>query len=206
MDLTDILLGDQLFKNCSKEQVKAFLSRTFYRLRRRPYDCYVAYMGDACNDIIMLVEGTVYTSMVSDKKEVVIETIQAPSMLAPAFIYGGKNSFPVNVITKTSCTFLYINKALFLQLLSNDSTVMTNFIRILSDRCFRLSKRVHKDNLYSLKERAIDYINKVGAINNINWASRQLGVARPSLSRVISELRKEGAVMNTPEGIILKKE
>lgn len=94
MDLTDILLGDQLFKNCSKEQVKAFLSRTFYRLRRRPYDCYVAYMGDACNDIIMLVEGTVYTSMVSDKKEVVIETIQAPSMLAPAFIYGEKKFIP----------------------------------------------------------------------------------------------------------------
>lgn len=113
MDLTDILLGDQLFKNCSKEQVKAFLSRTFYRLRRRSYDCYVAYMGDACNDIIMLVEGTVYTSMVSDKKEVVIETIQAPSMLAPAFIYGEKIHSLSMSSPKRAALFIHKQGSLF---------------------------------------------------------------------------------------------
>jgi len=83
---------------------------------------------------------------------------------------------------------------------------MTNFIKILSDRCYRLSERIREENLQSLKERVIEYLHKHGKIDNVQWVARILGVARPSLSRVLSELRNEGTVINQSNKIILKKD
>lgn len=206
MNLTDLLIRAPLFKGCSKLQIETFLSTTYYRLRRRTADYYVAHMGDTCNDIIILIEGCVYTSMINNDKEVIIETITAPLVLAPAFVYGEVNSFPVNIVTKTDCTFLFIDKSAFLNLLHNDKMLMTNFIKILSDRCYRLSERIREENLQSLKERVIEYLHKHGKIDNVQWVARILGVARPSLSRVLSELRNEGTIINQSNKIILKKD
>lgn len=206
MNLADLLIKAPLFNGCNRLQVEKFLSTTYYRLRRRTADYYVAHMGDTYNDIIILIEGCVYTSMINNDKEVIIETLTAPLILAPAFVYGEVNSFPVNIITKTDCTFLFIDKSAFLNLLHQDTTLMTNFIKILSDRCYRLSERIREENLQSLKERVIEYLRRHEKIDNIQWVARILGVARPSLSRVLSELRNEGAVMNLSNKIILKKD
>lgn len=205
-DLIDILSRTPIFQSCGKDALSRFLEDNHYRLRRKSSDVLISHMGDECSDVVMLIEGTVYTNMTGDDdKEVVIETIKGPLILAPAFIYGEDNRLPVNIIAKTDCTLLYIDKSSFLDLLSKDRNMMSAFIRILSDRCCRLTRRVHEDNLHSLKERVVEYLRINGRIDNIQWVSRIFGVARPSLSRVLSELINEGQIERISGCIVLKK-
>ena len=125
-------------------------------------------------------------------KQVTIEEIEAPRLLAPAFIFATDNRFPVNITTLTNCEVLVLNRTDFVDLMHREKIVMQNFLRIISDRSIFLSRKLNAFALQDLKTRLLAYLRE-----HENPRSRQeiadiLGVARPSLARVLSELADEG--------------
>lgn len=201
-ELTEKLKTSALFANCTGTEIEALLTDTPHRTRRYDKDSYIAHRGDTCGDVTMLVEGTIFTTMTNPEgKVVVIDTIEAPRLLAPAFIYAERNQFPVNVIAGTACTVLRIDRNIFLENLHRSNTMMTNFIGIISDRCFRLSQRLNQFATKSLRERVVEYLKHQKKIDNVQWMAQVMGVARPSLSRVLSDLKKEGLIERTIDGV-----
>lgn len=204
--LVEKVMGAPVFRGCSPDMLEDFLASAPHRVRRREEGAHIAHMGDACNDLMVLVEGVVYSTMTSQEgREVVVETLTGPVVLAPAFVFASDNRFPVHVTAKTECTVLYISREAFLELLHRDSRMMMNFIGIISDRCQRLSRRLSDFALLSLEERVLEYMRKQRRIDNVGWLSRVLGVARPSLSRVLSKLKGEGVIERTLDGIRLRE-
>ena len=196
---------DPVFEGCSLEMLEDMLASSGHRLRHKDEGSRIAYMGDELTDAVILVEGTVYSSMTNQEgKEIVVETLTGPIMLAPAFLFAKDSRFPVNVIAKTACTVLYIPKSAFRDWLHRDPQLMMNFIGIVSNRCQRLSQRLNDFALQSLKERVVEYLRLHQRIDSVEWLAKVLGVARPSLSRVLSELKAEGVIERTLDGIELK--
>lgn len=194
-----------MFEGCSLAMLEDMLASSGHRLRHKDEGSRIAYMGDELTDAVILVEGTVYSSMTNQEgKEIVVETLIGPIMLAPAFLFAKDSRFPVNVIAKTACTVLYIPKSAFRDWLHRDPQLMMNFIGIVSNRCQRLSQRLNDFALQSLKERVVEYLRLHQRIDSVEWLAKVLGVARPSLSRVLSELKAEGVIERTLDGIELK--
>ena len=194
-----------VFEGCSLAMLEDMLASSGHRLRHKDEGSSIAYMGDELTDAVILVEGTVYSSMTNQEgKEIVVETLTGPIMLAPAFLFAKDSRFPVNVIAKTACTVLYIPKSAFRDWLHRDPQLMMNFIGIVSNRCQRLSQRLNDFALQSLKERVVEYLRLHQRIDSVEWLAKVLGVARPSLSRVLSELKAEGVIERTLDGIELK--
>ena len=194
-----------VFEGCSMAMLEDMLASSGHRLRHKDEGSRIAYMGDELTDAVILVEGTVYSSMTNQEgKEIVVETLTGPIMLAPAFLFAKDSRFPVNVIAKTACTVLYIPKSAFRDWLHRDPQLMMNFIGIVSNRCQRLSQRLNDFALQSLKERVVEYLRLHQRIDSVEWLAKVLGVARPSLSRVLSELKAEGVIERTLDGIELK--
>lgn len=193
-----------LFKDCNYSTIEKVCNSTFHRLRKKDKDTYIAHMNDECNFLLILVEGSIYSSMTnSDGKEVVLETITGPLVLAPAFVFAKINRFPVNVVTRTECTFMYVDKEVFAEMLNDDRQLMMNYIGVISDRCYRLSLHVNQTTLLTLKQRVIEYLEVNKRIDSVQWLSRLLGVTRPSLSRVLSELKAENIINRTLDGLEL---
>ena len=194
-----------VFEGCSLAMLEDMLASSGHRLRHKDEGSRIAYMGDELTDAVILVEGTVYSCMTNQEgKEIVVETLTGPIMLAPAFLFAKDSRFPVNVIAKTACTVLYIPKSAFRDWLHRDPQLMMNFIGIVSNRCQRLSQRLNDFALQSLKERVVEYLRLHQRIDSVEWLAKVLGVARPSLSRVLSELKAEGVIERTLDGIELK--
>ena len=194
-----------VFEGCSLAMLEDMLASSGHRLRHKDEGSRIAYMGDELTDAVILVEGTVYSSMTNQEgKEIVVETLTGPIMLAPAFLFAKDSRFPVNVIAKTACMVLYIPKSAFRDWLHRDPQLMMNFIGIVSNRCQRLSQRLNDFALQSLKERVVEYLRLHQRIDSVEWLAKVLGVARPSLSRVLSELKAEGVIERTLDGIELK--
>ncbi|MBR1732872.1 MAG: Crp/Fnr family transcriptional regulator [Alloprevotella sp.] len=204
-NLTERLAEVPAFRGCSADSIRGLLAAVPYRTRRKAAGAHIAHRGEACVDLIVLLEGEIYTSMVHrDGREVVVHSLSAPEVLAPAFLFAAGGCFPVNVVARTECRLLYISRDNFAEWLHRDRRMMMNFIGILSDRCERLSQRVKDFALQSLKERVTEYLRLHRRIDNVQWLARVLGVARPSLSRVLSELKSEGIIERTLEGLELK--
>jgi CRP-like cAMP-binding protein len=200
--LADSLRNTPLFKDCSDFTISNVCDSKLRRLRKKPKDAHIAYMNDTCSYIVVLVEGSVYTSMTNDEgKEVVLEVMTGPLVLAPAFVYSHINQFPVNVVAQTECTLLYIDKDVFSEMLAADSRLMMNYVTVLSNRCYMLSRHINNMSLMTLKQRVVEYLKVNKRIDSVQWLSRLLGVTRPSLSRVISELKAEGLIKRTLDGL-----
>lgn len=189
------LMTTPVFLHLSEEKLQAFIESASHSLRRYPAHDFIALQGDPCRALYLLYEGKVRATMSGpDGKQVTMEDLQAPVLLAPAFIFATNNRFPVNVETFTPCEVLVINKENFVELMRREPIVMSNFLRIISDRSYILTRKISSFALHGLKSRVATFLCERGAISNQQEVAERLGVARPSLSRVLAELADEGCI------------
>jgi CRP-like cAMP-binding protein len=187
------ILKAPFFSGMKEEEVLPFLLSP--RNGRRTYkpDSYVAFQGDECRSVYLLTEGQVLTQMANEEgKQITIEVLDAPLMLAPGFVFGNNSRFPVNVQTTKECEVILVNKEVFLDFLHHYPVAMLNFIQLLSNRSQLLSARLNQFALQSLKSRLLNYVALHPHIPSQQQVAQILGVARPSLARAISELIDEG--------------
>lgn len=177
-----------------KDLLPLVLTPEHVNRKYKPSD-FIAMQGEVYRSIFILCNGRVRTQMVNaEGKQLTIETLKAPQLLAPAFVFSSENRFPVNIEALDKCEILVINKNSFLEFLHQYPLVMHNFLRLVSDRTLFLSKKLNAFALQSLKSRILNYLRMHGSILNQQEVAQILGVARPSLTRALSELISEGCI------------
>ena len=199
------IMSSALFQGCNYDELADFLAVSQHQIRYKAKGDFIARKGDGCTTVMLLVEGTVCTNMINKVgKEIGIETYVGPIVLAPACFFALLNHYPVNAVAHTDCTLLYIDRATFIEWLHFDRQIMLNFISIISGHCHHLSRLLNDVALRSLKDRVTEYLIVNKKIKSVERLARMLGVARPSLSRVLSELKAEGFIERTPDGLELR--
>lgn len=201
---TEVLTRMNLFEGCEKEALHQLLREAPNSLRIYKEGEYIARQGDACRSLFILMKGNVKTQMENaEGKQLTIDWIKAPDILAPAFIYASENRFPVNVEATELCEVLVMDRARFEAFMHAQPAVMRNFIAIISDRSLFLSRKLNEFALQSLKSRLLNYLQMHGGIHNQQEVAFILGVARPSLARALSELIAEGKITMTGKQVVL---
>ena len=195
----------ELFSSCSEAVLQELLSLPYRRKEYKTGD-RVVRVGDTCDWLMLLAEGTVESRMGAQSgKEVVIEKMQAPMILAPAFLFAQNHTIPVEVSMMTDGVVWYIHREAFFKFMTAHPDVLKRFLEILSDRSHFLSGKVRSFAVKSLRDRVLDFIRQHDAITNVAEAAEMLGVARPSLSRLIADLQDEGVLERTDRGIERRK-
>ena len=193
-----------LFEGCEAEALHQLLREAPNSLRIYKEGEYIARQGDACRSLFILMKGNVKTQMENaEGKQLTIDWIKAPDILAPAFIYASENRFPVNVEATELCEVLVMDRTRFEAFMHAQPAVMRNFIAIISDRSLFLSRKLNEFALQSLKSRLLNYLQMHGGIHNQQEVAFILGVARPSLARALSELIAEGKITMTGKQVVL---
>ena len=194
-----------LFGACTNEELQELLQSPHRREEYQAGDLVVS-AGDPCRSLMLLTEGTVETRMCGDNgREVVIEQMNAPKILAPAFLFAEDNTLPVDAYMHTDGVVWYINQKAFFQFMTIHPHVLRAFLQTLSARSRFLSSKVKGFAVKGLRDRVLDHIRQHGAITSVAKTAEVLGVARPSLSRVISELLDEGLLSRDGNDIVLKR-
>lgn len=198
------LLQLPLFQGISEAAARQLLAEAPNSVRRYKEGDLIARQGDPCRSLYILCTGNVRAQMENaEGKQVTIDRISAPEVLAPAFIFASENRFPVNIEVQENCEVLVLDKNYFLEFMHSQPVIMKNFIEMISDRSLFLSKKLNEFALQSLKSRLLNYLKINGRIDNQQEVAFILGVARPSLARALSELIAEKKVsMNGKEAII----
>lgn len=197
------LLSFNLFSSCSESDIAELLQCSHRRVEFRVGQVLVR-QGDACRSLVLLSKGEVVTSMGSEEgREVTIDRLQAPQILAPAFLFASNNVFPVDVKASTNCCMWRIDREGFFKFMQDHSDVLMSFLQLISDRGQFLSGKVKSFAVEGLRTRVIDLLSQDGKITNVQSTAAILGVARPSLSRLLSDLVDEGVVVRTEKGFVL---
>lgn len=198
-----ILAQCPLFHRLNHKRIDELLSQTFHKVKTIDKNETIAYSGDICNRMLILIDGSVRGEMTDFSGKIIkIEDIAAPRPLAPAFLFGVNNTFPVNIVTNTTVTYLEILRDDFLSLMQQDSNILQNYLNLISNRAQFLSDKIRFLNFKTIKGKfamfLLQHTQKGETILNMPLSQEQLaemfGVTRPALARVIGDLETENII------------
>ncbi len=162
---------------------------------------YIAYQGDTISHLYMLSKGSVKTELVSDSGlSLPIAEISAPYPLAGAFLFADDNRFPVDVIASEESEILLISKNSIEKQMAKCPGFLRGFLAFNANRMQFLSERLKVFSQKGIKAKIAYYIMQKAAKGNFELGrsiaslADYFGVERPSLSRAISEMVKDGII------------
>ncbi len=198
-----LFLKIPVFKGLSEDEAEALFSTIPKRIRKIRAGAVIALSGETVRSLMIVMSGLVKGEMVDYAgRTIKIENIPAPGALAPAFIFGARNRFPVNVIAVTDTELFVIDKQDFLKLLENNEKILVNFLNLISNRSQFLSEKIKFLSFKTIRGKLAQYIlqqagegvSSVRMDMTRNDLAEFFGVARPSISRVLRELEDEDYV------------
>ncbi|MDA3882149.1 MAG: Crp/Fnr family transcriptional regulator [Bacteroidales bacterium] len=193
--------SENLFHGLSHQEVGAVVKSVHHQVRNFSKGEVVVHEGDTCDNLIFLLSGVVRTEFMSSEGQVfVVEQLEAPATLFPASLFSSERIIPVSVHADTDCRALYLPRESIREVLSKTPVVMTNFLRVLSNRLQFLTTKMKMFQFLTLRGKFIRHILELHHVQQsdeliLQHSQQELaeifGVARPSLARVIRELHNE---------------
>lgn len=199
----DILSQCPVFRGIGPEELESLFSDRHHFTRSYEVGEMIAFNGDICNHLMCIIEGSVKGEMVDfSGKTIKIEDIAAPRVLASAFLFGKKNTFPVNILANEKTRILYLPKYEFMKMLQADIRILQNYLNSVSSRAQFLSDKIRFLSFRTIRGKVAHYlmtnVEKGHSVVNLIHTQQELaelfGVARPSLARTLGELEGEGII------------
>lgn len=189
------MLEAPLFRGLKEEELAAFLFGETGCLRTFAGGDVVFRQGALCKSLYLLAAGRVKAEMTGgDGKAFTVEEINAPALLASAFLFATENRFPVRVEAVEECEVFVIGRDRFMEYMRLYPAMLHNFLTDISDRSVFLSRKVKDFALLDLKKRLLRYLETHESVHNQREVAQRLGVTRPSLARALAELNAEGKI------------
>ena len=98
-----------------------------------------------------------------------------------------------------------VNKESVFNVIREDTAVLRNYLTVISDHSMFLSQRLNEFALQTLSSRVLSYVQKNGVLQNLQETAFILGVARPSLSRTVSQMVSQGVLVKDALGYRLAR-
>ena len=194
-----------IFKGINPGEVVHILNLVHHQIKTYEPETIIAYSGDECINLYILIEGSVRGEVVGLKGKIIkIEDINAPDTFAEAFLFADENNLLVNIVTNTKTKILIIYKNDLLQLFKSNKKILENYLNITSNRFVLITKKLKLLSLKTIKGKLANYILSLERKNEgklhflIDKTQEQLaeyfGVTRPSLARALGEMKDEGLI------------
>lgn len=210
----NLLSKSPLFRGMHEAEVESTLASVHTRSRKFRSGSLIYSSGDPVYAFTFVIDGYVKGEMIDCAGRVIkIEDIKAPGAIAPAFMFGSNNLFPVNVSAVPDTELLIIDKPDFLKLLEENSRILVNFLDIISNRSQFLSDKIRFLNFKTIRSKLAQYIlelagkdkSEVRLDRTQNDLADYFGVARPSVGRALGDLEEMGLIGTNGKNIRLLK-
>ena len=211
------LVNNPLFRGITPERLLADLEEISFHTRSYKKGEILARQGDVCNRLVILTKGSVRGEMIDYSGRLIkVEDITAPKAIAPLFLFGEQNRYPVEVTANEPTEVIELPKPSVLslfrkneQFLENYMNLSANYARTLSDKLFFMSFKTIRQKLasYLLRLYKQQQQTHITLDRSQQELSDYFGVSRPSLARELAHMQEVGLLIADRKHItILQKE
>ena len=201
-EIFEKLSATAIFSGIEPEEIKHLFSGKLYRTKKLEKEEYAANASDPCENLMFVIHGSVRGEMTDFSGKIIkIEDIVSPSPVAPAFVFGKQNIYPVDIIANENSTLLIVPKETLMKLLQENAQVLKNFLDVVSNRTQFLSNKIRFLNFKTIKGKIASYLLKLIPDSQL---ADYFGVTRPSLARGLSEMEKDGIIGIDKKEVFIK--
>lgn len=160
--------------------------------------------GDECLGLYHIKSGQgIIKNIYFDGNESIIRYINPGDVIGDILLFSNHSHFPATIIAKTKLTLEFIKKDDLLEIIKNDSKIAFLLLNKISSQAFDLNNRVKLLSKRSIRSKICYYLLNIYKeknsltftleYNKEQWADI-LNIERPSLSRELIKLKKEGII------------
>lgn len=210
------LLSNPLFRNVSAGELRKDFEGLTYKVKNYTKGEILAHQGDVCNKLVILTKGSVRGEMIDESGRIVkIEDIASPRALAPLFLFGAANRFPVEVTTNENTEVIIIPKESVIKLFARNEAFLENYMNMSANYAQTLSEKLFFMSFKTIRQKLASYFLRLSATQGsqilLDRSQQELadyfGISRPSLAREVSHMQDDGLIKADRKQItILNKE
>lgn len=194
----------KLFSSISKEETERILTCSKSTIKKYAEESFVFEQGEQPEKLFLLLEGRIQICKnFSSGKRSVLYMVEPGNVFGEIFLFGDKKMYWYDAIALTEVKVLQMPWDFFYHFCSNacehHKQLTQNMLEILSENNFKITRKLHIVSTASLRERLaiwlMDAMDEKGVVKlsmNREQLADFLGVARPSLSRELMRMQKEG--------------
>lgn len=212
--LSDNLKRCILFKDIKYEDLSNFLNMSNYTIKKYPKGNMVVIEGGNFEELGILLEGLLEVqTLYPSGKLLTFAQLKPVETFGEAIIFSKMNKFPATIVAIKDSKIMFINKEDLISCLTNCHKFMENFLKLLSNKLLMLNKKVKMLSLESIRKKIGNFLReeykKQGSnIIKVSLSRKEIaehmGIQRPSLSRELIKMRKEGIIEFDKKVIIIK--
>ena len=198
-----LLMGLPLFSGVTYEKMLEIIGNTkFHFLKFLGGETFIAE-GEQCTHIKFIISGKVRVSIANhDRRFTVSQTLTAPDVVAPEYIFGRSTVYPCSVVALEPTGVLQISKAEYMKILNSAPIFLINYLNLLSMNAQKAVDGILSIATGSLEERIAFWIvaltQRGGSDITMTCRQRDLyslfGVQRSSFISTLDDMKARGLI------------
>jgi len=199
-----ILERSELFKGISTATIEELLATINWSCHKYDEEEIMFYAGSPMTEMNLIIKGSSRGEMLDLSGKIIrIDDIKSGRLLAPAFMFGKDQSYPINITANESVETICFSKKEFVKLLQKNGKVLGNYLFIVSSITQFLAKKINFLTFRTIKEKFLFYVASISEREHSQTIrlpltqeqlAEQFGVTRPALGRAIRELHNEKVI------------
>lgn len=200
----EILSTSSLFYGITTAEILSLFEKIPYAYKTSSKGSLVMIRGDKYDSLSILLEGEVSAEIQDfNGKTIKIENLKAPDAMATGILFADDNTLPVTLVAQSEIRLLSIPKKSIISIAQKNQNFLLNYFTDSGNKVVFLAEKLRLFKFKTLRQKFTGYILSLSGKQNTDIVklpytreklAELFGVARPSLSRVCSEMSEEGLV------------
>lgn len=210
----DIINSISLFENLSKECLLEIFSINTHHIKKYNKGEVIHFQNELCNTMEVILKGQALIQKIDENGNILtISSFSAGEIIGANLLFSSQKHYPMTVISKDNSVLLHVNADFVLDLCKRDSHFLISLINIISDKTLTLTNKINSISLKTIREFIVDFLiyeyhlqknTKITLNTSKKEIAERFGIQRPSLSRELSKMRKEGLIDYDANTITIK--
>ena len=199
----EILKGLPLFHGATTERISDIVGKAKFHFLKYLAGERIVTSGEPCTHVKFIISGSVRSTIAntSDRFKVA-QTLEAPAVISPDFLFGRATSYPCTVNAISDTSILQISKNDYITILNRDHIFLYNYLNMLSLNAQKSVEGILALSSGNLEERIAFWIVALTQYNgtNITVSCRQrdlyslFGVQRTSFISTLESMKQRGLI------------
>jgi len=204
----------RLFKGYDETEISDILLHTRYKSVSYSKNRIIALEGARASSVGIVLEGTVEIQKTYPSgRSITISRLFKGDIFGEAIIFSSSKCYPATIISVDFSRVFFLSEADILRLCSTSSLFLNNFMKILSNKILMLNERLKHLSYQTIREKISSYLTeeyklqgsrKIKVPLTRREMAEQFGIARPSLSRELISMKKDGLIDFDKSSITIK--
>lgn len=195
-----------LFKDYSINELKNLLEKHKDSYYKKTYtkNSVIYFQNDLCESFDIILSGEIIIRRIDlSGNTLIMDTFKEGNDISANLLFSKQNNYPMTIMANKKTTIIHIDKKLILELCNENKNFLENLLVSIGEKNYILTQKITLLSLESLREKIVFYLKQrylkenskqLKILNSKKDLAEKLNVARPSLSRTLRKLKKEGLI------------